>query len=166
MKTEIYWVEDDLAILMRPRGGDWLNDEVKDWTKEGLGVIVSLLAKPEVAELGLQNEADACEAVGLQFFRLPIDDLSVPEHLLETIRLVDELFALRVAGKKIGIHCRQGLGRSPLIAACLLVRSGIDPSTAWQQISTARGTSVPETDEQRDWLIKFAEELKTLNTSE
>lgn len=166
MKTEIYWVEDDLAILMRPRGGDWLNDEIRDWTREGLGAIVSLLAQPEVSELGLVNEAAACAEAGLKFFRLPIDDLSVPEHLIETIGLIDALFTLRVQGQKIGIHCRQGLGRSPLIAACLLVRSGVEPTAAWQQISQARGTTVPETDEQREWLLKFAEEMNALKSSE
>lgn len=166
MKTEIYWIESNLAILMRPRGGDWLTDEIRDWAEEGLDVIVSLLAVQEVTELGLQNEAAACRAVGLDFFRLPIEDLSVPDHLLDTVKLIDTLYSLHQQEKKIGIHCRQGLGRSPLIAGCLMVRAGIAPEAAFDKIGLARGTRVPETDEQRDWLIKFAEELKTLNSSE
>lgn len=75
---------------------------------------------------------------------------------------MDSLAALRAEGKKIGLHCRQGLGRSPLIAACLLVRGGVAPEMAWEIIGAARGTTVPETSEQREWLNRFAEELQTL----
>lgn len=166
MKTELYWIEDDLAILMRPRGGDWLSDEIHDWKRDGLNVIVSLLDANEVKDLNLTNEANAVQAAGLSFISFPIVDFGVPDHLLDTIKLVDALIALRAEGQKIGIHCRQGLGRSPLIAACLLVRGGVAPETAWQGISAIRGTTVPETDEQREWLNRFAEELQTLQTTE
>ena len=162
MKPEMYWIDETLAILMRPRGDDWLADEIRAWSQEGLNVIVSLLAAYEVTELGLTREATACESADLEFFWFPIEDLSVPDHLLDTIKLIDSLAALRNEGKKIGVHCRQGLGRSPLIAACLLVRAGVAPETAWGKIGAARGTTVPETDEQREWLNRFAEELQTL----
>lgn len=165
MKPEMYWIDEQLAILMRPRGGDWLTDEIRAWKHEGLSVIVSLLAANEVAELGLINEAKACQAAGLTFLSFPIADFGVPEHLLDTIRLAESLAALRAEGKKIGIHCRQGLGRSPLIAACVLVREGLAPETVWEGISAVRGTAVPETEEQREWLIRFAEELQTLQTT-
>jgi protein-tyrosine phosphatase len=162
MKTELYWIETDLALLMRPRGGDWLSDEIQDWKRDGLDVIVSLLDAKEVRDLNLTNEANAVQAAGLTFISFPVTDLGVPDHLLDTIKLVDSLAALRAEGKKIGIHCRQGLGRSPLIAACLLVRAGVAPETAWERISSVRGTTVPETAEQREWLNRFAEELQTL----
>jgi protein-tyrosine phosphatase len=162
MKTELYWIEDDLAILLRPRGGDWLSDEILDWKRDGLNVIVSLLDANEVRELGLTNEAKAVQSASLTFISFPIVDFGVPDHLLDAVKLVDSLTALRAAGKKIGLHCRQGLGRSPLIAACLLVRAGIAPEAAWEKISVARGTTVPETSEQREWLNRFAEELQTL----
>lgn len=166
MKTEIYWVEEKLAILMRPRGGDWLQDEVRDWSNQGLQVIVSLLTSYEVAELGLADESVACQSAGLEFFCLPIEDRSVPDHLLDTVKLVDTLYALYSEGKKMGIHCRQGLGRSPLIAGCLLVRAGMAPEMAFAKIGAARGTIVPETAEQREWLKRFAEELRTLTAQE
>ena len=46
------------------------------------------------------------------------------------------------------VHCRQGIGRSGLVAACLLVRKGISPGAAVEMVSAARGVSVPETTEQ------------------
>lgn len=165
MKPEMYWIDEQLAILMRPRGGEWLTDEIRDWKHDGLNVIVSLLAANEVTELRLTKEATACQAAGLTFISYPIVDFGVPEHLLDTIKLAESLTALRAEGKKIGIHCRQGLGRSPLIAACVLVREGLAPETVWEGISAVRGTRVPETEEQRGWLNRFAEELQTLSAN-
>jgi len=43
-------------------------------------------------------------------------------------------------------HCRQGLGRSPLIAAAMLVRDGMTPTEACDAIAIARRL-MPETDE-------------------
>ncbi|MGH7887499.1 MAG: protein-tyrosine phosphatase family protein [Candidatus Binatia bacterium] len=60
-------------------------------------------------------------------------------------------------GKSVAIHCRQGIGRSALIAACLLVVSGITPETAFARIGASRGYAVPETSEQRQWVMQFAQ---------
>lgn len=61
MRTEVYWVPGPwpgrLGILPRPRGGDWLEDEVPSWRNSGLDVVTSLLTPDEVPELGLQDEA-------------------------------------------------------------------------------------------------------------
>ena len=48
------------------------------------------------------------------------------------------------------IHCRQGIGRSSLLAAAVLEASSLDE--AWRRIAEARGRSVPDTPEQRAWL--------------
>ena len=45
--------------MTRPRGGDWLTDELRDLAVAGLDVLVSLLSAAEVAELDLGAEADA-----------------------------------------------------------------------------------------------------------
>ena len=68
----------NLAIVSRPRGGDWLEDDVRAWKNGGLDVIVSLLTKEEEAGFDLSAEKTTCEKQGLQFFSLPITDLGVP----------------------------------------------------------------------------------------
>ena len=55
-------------------------------------------------------------------------------------------------GKNVAVHCRQGIGRSGLIAAGLLTTSGIPPDEAIQIVSTARRLAVPETMDQRLWV--------------
>ena len=70
-----------LAIVARPRGGDWLEDEVEAWRAAGLDVVVSLLEQDEAHELGLEDEAKACAARGLKFIEFPITDRGVPASL-------------------------------------------------------------------------------------
>jgi protein-tyrosine phosphatase len=59
------------------------------------------------------------------------------------------------AGRATLIHCRAGIGRSSVIAACALICSGMEADRALALIKDARGVSVPDTEEQRDWVIAF-----------
>jgi hypothetical protein len=47
MRPKIHWIDLPagvrLAIMPRPRAGDWLDAEIAGWGAEGIGVIVSLL---------------------------------------------------------------------------------------------------------------------------
>jgi hypothetical protein len=47
-----------------------------------------------------------------------------------------------------------GIGRSPLLLACILVSRGLAAEDAWKAIGTARGLPVPDTVEQREWLAR------------
>jgi protein-tyrosine phosphatase len=145
-----------LAIVARPRGSDWLEDEVHAWKEMGFDVVVSLLTRDELDELGLAAEADLSRAQGLQFCEFPIPDLGVPKSSAATRELLDNLRADLDVGKRIAIHCRQGIGRSGLIAAGVLVVSGVEPELAIRQVSAARGLPVPETPEQREWVLELA----------
>ena len=145
-----------LAIVPRPRGGDWLENEVRAWKKMGFDVVVSLLTTDELDELGLADEADLSRAQGLQFCEFPIPDLGIPKSSAAARELVDNLRSDLDVGKQIAIHCRQGIGRSGLIAAGVLIVSGVEPELSIRQVSAARGLSVPETAEQREWVLELA----------
>lgn len=155
-----YWIDTGhsgrLAILSRPRGGDWLEDEARAWARAGIDVVVSLLEADEAADLDLADEAKAAEAGGIQFVGLPVPDRGVPESPAAVARLAASLAESIAAGKRVGVHCRQGVGRSALLAACILVTLGIDPEVALARITAARGLPVPETPEQRRWVLDFA----------
>ncbi|MDZ7360094.1 MAG: dual specificity protein phosphatase family protein [candidate division KSB1 bacterium] len=168
MTTDLYWVEGPwlgrLAISSRPRGGDWLEDEIRSWRRVDLDVIVSLLTSDEIADLDLAREAELCHAHGLQFLSFPIVDRSVPSSRKAALDFVSTLEKVLAEGKRLLIHCRQGIGRSALIAACLLVLSGLQPETAFRRVGTARGVSVPETPEQQKWVMEFARQFTTKTT--
>jgi protein-tyrosine phosphatase len=168
MTQEIHWIEGPwsgrLAILPRPRGGDWLEDEVRGWERAGLNVVISLLVPDEDVHFQLEREGELSRAHDLQFVSYPIPDRSVPGSLETTSALVQDLEAGLENGNRVGVHCRQGIGRSALIAACVLVASGKEPEQAFELISAARGLPVPETDEQREWVTAFARELSAAVT--
>jgi protein-tyrosine phosphatase len=159
MRTDLYWIEGTwpgrLAIMPRPRGGDWLEDEVLSWQRSAIGVVLSLLTHDEIAELNLTGEEESCRRVGIQFLSFPIDDREVPASKSTVASLMTTLAENLRSGKNVAIHCRQGIGRAALMAACLLVALGVDPEAAIQRVSAARGCPVPETPEQRQWIIEF-----------
>jgi len=147
-----------LGILLRPRGGDWLADEVRSWRAAGLDVVTSLLAPEEVAELELQEEEARSREEGIEYHAFPIADYGVPRSQRDLAELVSRLEAALEAGKNVGVHCRQGIGRSSLLVASVLVSAGADPDEAFRRIEKARGRPVPDTIEQREWVARLASE--------
>lgn len=145
-----------LAVMPRPRGGDWLDDEVRGWQTLGIRTVVSLLTPEEVAELELGDEQDICRVHGIRFVSFPVADRDVPASPAAFSDLVAELLAELRAGTGVAVHCRQGIGRAGLVAAGLLIRSGHSPADAMRTLSAVRGRTVPETTEQREWLERFA----------
>jgi protein-tyrosine phosphatase len=157
---DVFWVdgpwEGRLGILPRPRGGDWLNDEMTAWREAGVDVAISLLEPDEAAQLVLESEAAAASASGIVFRSFPIPDRGVPVSKEAVADLAADVVDALEKGERVAVHCRQGIGRSGLIAGGVLVASGVDPGTAITTVSRARGLAVPEAEEQRRWLVDFA----------
>jgi len=155
----MYWIEKPgpgrLAIAARPRAGDWLADEIAAWRVDGVDQVVSLLEPHEVHDLDLKSEADACALAGIDFRSFPIVDRGVPESKVRTLALVEACKEMLAADRGVLIHCRAGIGRSALIAACVLVSMGDAPDAAFSRIAVARGVEVPDTTVQRDWVDAF-----------
>lgn len=160
MKAELYWIQSigagRLATMPRPRGGDWLRDEIVSLRADGVELLVSLLTPYETGELELQAEAALCGAFGIELISYPIEDMRVPPSLSATRELAARLLAALQAGRGVAVHCRAGIGRSSTIAACVLVAAGLTPEDAFARISAARGITVPDTEEQQAWVEQFA----------
>lgn len=157
--TQLYWITGPwagrLAISARPRGGDWLEDEMSAWQRAGVDTVVSLLTMDEERDLALEREALASQAAGMAFISFPIVDREVPNSKADLVHLIAQLNAELAQGKDVVIHCRQGIGRAGLAASSLLITAGVDPENAASEVSEARGLAVPETAEQRAWLAQF-----------
>ncbi len=170
MKTTVYWIDGPwrgkLAIVPRPRGGDWLEDEVRAWRAGGINVVVSMLQSEESAELDIEQEADLCKANGIESICFPVADRGVPSSSRSFAALVRGLEGELADSKTIAVHCRQGVGRSAILAACLLVAAGLDVATAWTRVAAARGCPVPDTAEQREWVARFAREFLTVSAKD
>lgn len=146
-----------LAIVPRPRGNDWLEDEVTQMKRAGVDVLVSMLQPDEATELGLSAEAKLCVAGGIQFRSFPIPDRETPPSSEAFAKFVEELRVEAHAGRSVAVHCRASIGRSSLLLAALLTAEGYTADDAFRRLTTARGLQVPDTPDQIRWVERFAE---------
>ena len=143
-----------LALMGRPRAGDWAADEFAGLAKFGVTDIVSLLEAAEAREIGLAAEQAHCAAAGIHFHSFPIADRGVPASVEDLSRLACRLYHACAGGSFTAIHCRAGIGRSGLVSAAVLLHCGFNVRDAFSAISKARGVQVPDTSEQSEWLSR------------
>src|ERR1700739_4962988 len=78
-----------IAIVARPRGNDWLCEEISALPREGIEILVSMLTDEEAEELGLNDESAECATVGISFVNMAIPDRSVPSDTNSFLRSVE-----------------------------------------------------------------------------
>jgi protein-tyrosine phosphatase len=157
--NEIFWINSDripgLAIVLRPRGDDWLKDELLRMKRAGIATVVSLLERDEAEILGLAKESSIAVQSGLEYLSYPIPDRCIPEDLVSFQSFVSGLANRLRTGARIGIHCRGSIGRATITASCTLIHLGWNPSDALTAIEAARGCTVPDTPEQKVWILRY-----------
>ncbi|MGA2568969.1 MAG: hypothetical protein ABSF23_00480 [Terracidiphilus sp.] len=155
----VFWIDGtgplSLAIVLRPQGDDLLVDDLLQIKLCGVQTLVSMLDPTEAIWLGLGEEGPLAEEVGMHFLSYPILDVHVPANI-DTFRAFVSGLADRLrAGERIGVHCRGSIGRSTVAAACTLIHLGWKAKDALAAIQTARGCEVPDTREQRRWILNY-----------
>jgi protein-tyrosine phosphatase len=155
----IFWIRGippaSLAIILCPPGGHGLRDELLVLKNAGIDTLLSLLEEQETHLFGLSNEGRLAEQAGLRFLSFPLPDAHLPPD-----RAAFRAFALGLANRlrareAVGIHCRGSVGRSAVAAACALIHLGWTPKAALAAITAARGLTVPDTQEQEDWILRY-----------
>ncbi|MFZ6720682.1 protein-tyrosine phosphatase family protein [Undibacterium sp. Ji49W] len=149
-----------LAVMAKPVGGEWIEDEFRGIAQFGICRLVSLLENHEIRELGLQAAPALCAANQVDFLHFPIKDRGVPSSLSATKKLVTHLHSSIVNGDNTVIHCHAGIGRTGLLAAAILIRHGEDVAEALSMVSKARRVPVPDTEEQINWLKQHQAALR------
>lgn len=160
LSLRVFWVrsvQPNLAIMPCPEGGAELESEIEALQLDGVDILVSLLTPEEESMLNVEAEAALCQQKGLGFISFPIPDFDIPASFPEVNQLVDQLHDALLAGRKVVIHCRGGIGRSGMVAACLLVKQGISVFDSLAALRTARRCAVPATRAQADWIEKYRE---------
>jgi protein-tyrosine phosphatase len=149
-----------LFLSSRPRGGDWLEDEILGWRRSGIDTVVSLLTGAEEQELDLVNESSEVQKHDLNFISYPILDRGIPSDTSTFFNFLEAIHGDLQRGKNVLVHCRQGIGRTGLVAASLLVQDGMKPESAIQEVSRVRGIHIPETPEQENWIHEVRENVR------
>jgi protein-tyrosine phosphatase len=147
MRAQLYSIQGlpagQVSSMARPRGGDWLPDEIQAIRAADVDILVSLLTPDEVRELDLREEAECCRRQEVIYLSFPIPDRHTPPFSARTFTFLEQLYRQVAAGKHVAVHCRQGLGRATLMAASVLVLTGFSPDQAFERLSVVRGYPVP-----------------------
>lgn len=106
----------------------------------GAVAVVTLMEEHELAAYQVERLGVVVEALGMEWHHLPIVDVGVPGRAFEAAwrQSGPRLRAHLLAGRRILLHCRGGLGRTGTIAARLLVELGVPPEDAIAAVRAAR----------------------------
>lgn len=156
----VFWIDEDrrdppLAIVLCPRGGELTERALRSFQRAGVETVVSLLEAEELRWMGLKEEGETAEALGLGFLWHPLPDHRLPVDEAAFRAFVRGLAKRLNAGERIGIHCFGCIGRSTVTAACAMIELGWEAEAALEAIGVARGCPVPDTEEQREWILAY-----------
>ncbi|WP_255326380.1 ADP-ribosylglycohydrolase family protein [Sphingobium sp. EM0848] len=123
----------------------------------GAAAVVSLIESEEFLSLGVERLGEEVRARHMDWFHLPIRDVSIPSPVFEQAWAVTgaNLRSRLRQGFDIVLHCKGGLGRAGMIAARLLAELGSEPMAAIEQVRTARPGAI-ETHDQLTYVQRRA----------
>lgn len=146
--------------------GRWARDLEADLRvlreEYGADTLVSVMEEHEYGGYGIPELFERDRVGGLEVLRFAIEDMNVPreaeaEEYEELIRnVVDRMRE----GKNVIVHCRGGLGRTGMVAACVLVALG--DHSADEAIDAVRASrkGTVQTEEQEEFVRRFEETLR------
>jgi protein-tyrosine phosphatase len=138
-QPDFHWLTEQLAV-----GGCFPPERAAELTGEHqIGAVVDLRAEWRDDEAALRN-------AGIAFLHLPTPDLepATHEHLERGVSFVRDHVA---NGEKVLIHCQHGIGRSALLALCVLVDQGWAPLEALAHAKDRRELVSPSRSQYEGW---------------
>lgn len=122
--------------------------------------LVTLQEDEEIRSLPGGDPRAEATFQGLESLWLPIVDGSAPRSVRDVAPTVERVVALVQAGETVVIHCLGGLGRSGLLAACVLVRLGATVKDAMARVRLDRPGAI-QTRVQERYIARYAARLTT-----
>lgn len=119
-----------------------------------VGALVGLVEDAELDAIAYEDVADAARLAGVASLRLPLADFATPGPEEErawagVLELAEGLFR---DGRGLALHCMAGLGRSGMMAACVLVHLGLAPAAALARLRAGQPEAI-ETERQLAYLM-------------
>ena len=129
-------------------GGAFGSSDVPLLAASGISAVVDLRRED-------RDDAGALAAYGIDLLHLPTQD---HQALAQADMDAGVAFACALGpGRRLLVHCREGIGRSVTLALCILVDRGAAPLEAMARIKDARRWASPspaQFDAFADWLVR------------
>lgn len=142
--------------------GEWDRDLPTDLHRlKELGVthLGCLIPENELAFLKIPDLSAQAQKSGIHFLEFPFADGGVPKSLEPLDDFLETLKAAFLEKANIVVHCRGGLGRSGLVAACFLLKMGVTDNweEAMRLVRKARSRNAIEKIGQEQFIKRYAE---------
>jgi protein-tyrosine phosphatase len=133
------WITPDLSI-----GGSFPLDQAERLAHEhGVAAVIDLRAEA-------CDDAAILAQYGIAFLHLPTED-----HCAVSSVCLDDgvafVRAQRQRRRRVLIHCQHGIGRSAMLALCILVDAGMTPMAALELAKRRRGRVSPSPAQHEGW---------------
>ncbi|GAX79898.1 hypothetical protein CEUSTIGMA_g7338.t1 [Chlamydomonas eustigma] len=125
--------------------------------------IVCLLNDSELRSYNLREYSSAVQRHGKEYVQFPIIECAPPENLLEAGSLIQMMVQQLMNGRNLVMHCRGGVGRAGMMAACLLLYLNLEmsPLEAIRKVRSLRCKAAVETRRQEDFVAEYAKHLRS-----
>jgi predicted protein tyrosine phosphatase len=136
---DLHWLTDHVAV-----GGCFPMERAAELASDhGITAVVDLRREEG-------DDQEALAAAGIDLLRLPTTDMepATREQLEQGVVFVRDRIG---RGGKVLIHCRHGIGRSPLLALCVLVDQGWHPLDALVHAKSCREAVSPSRSQYDGW---------------
>jgi len=119
---------------------DRIENDLQCISSWGAKIIVTLLEMREITQLGVAALPGSILARNIHWLHLPLGNNVLPAEEFEEKWRSARVMLLHSLqqGERILIHCKEGVGRSALVAARLLIEAGIDADCAISAVRKAR----------------------------
>ena len=117
---------------------------------------------PSLQCYGLRDYDKEVQERGILLLCHPIIEMCVPDSFEAAAAFVNDLVTELEAGHVLAMHCREGIGRAGMMAACCMLRLGMAASSAEaiREVRRLRCPTAVETARQEQFVKAYDEFLK------
>lgn len=123
----------------------------------GVASLISLVEDDELDDLQIGDLEEQCNRIKIKLVRFPIRDASMPESINDFVSVVADAVRWLKNGETVVVHCKGGLGRAGLTAACIAIAATDAAISAEESINLARDArpGAVETSAQEQFVTEF-----------
>ncbi|EDL88327.1 cyclin-dependent kinase inhibitor 3 (predicted), isoform CRA_b [Rattus norvegicus] len=137
-----------------------IQKDTEELKSSGIQDVFVFCTRGELSKYRVPNLLDLYQQYGIVTHHHPIPDGGTPD-IGSCWEIMEELATCLKNNRKTLIHCYGGLGRSCLVAACLLLylSDSISPQQAIDSLRDVRGSGAIQTIKQYNYLHEFRDKL-------